>query len=236
MTEGENATANVTIANKGNSTRTFRGLIESRVGDNGNWGGVAPITSRVRPGQSIQQNVSVNSSADGSVSYRLAPFNQTKTVEYVPPTFALGRSYTTTENVRVTVSNLQTAQSVQISGKDSRRTPPSGERFVLAKVQAVAVGESEGTPRSGEFALKANGRTFSQEDGLTNPLTSPVEGTPYGGVYDPNSGRTYSWYAVWTAPEQISTDAMTVQWTSREESSGVQGESARWTKDGSNSP
>ncbi|UOO97221.1 DUF4352 domain-containing protein (plasmid) [Halococcus dombrowskii] len=108
VTEGESATANVTIANKGNSTWTFRGLIESRTGNNGNWGGVAPITTQVRPGQSIQQNVSINSSADGTVSYRLAPFNQTKTVEYVPPTVAFGRSYTTTENVKVTVSNLQT--------------------------------------------------------------------------------------------------------------------------------
>ncbi|GAA0454368.1 hypothetical protein GCM10008985_07700 [Halococcus dombrowskii] len=124
---------------------------------------------------------------------------------------------------------------MQFSGKDFRRTPASGKRFVLAKVQAVAVGESEGTPRSGEFALKANGRTFSQEDGMTNPLTSPVEGTPYGGVYDPKPGESYSWYVVWTAPQQISTDAMTVQWTSREESSGVQGESARWTKGGSSS-
>ncbi|MGN8216733.1 hypothetical protein ACTG0T_00040 [Halococcus morrhuae DSM 1307] len=234
VTQGENATANVTIANKGNSTRTFRGLIESRTGNSGNWGGVAPITAQVRPGQSIQRNVTINSSADGTISYRLAPFNQTKTVEYVPPTFAFGQSYTTTENVSVTVSDIQAVQSVQLAGDEPiQRTAPSGKRFVIAKVRATAVGRSDGTPRGDEFQLKANGQTFAQADEVTRPLISPVEGEPYGGVYDPDSGDSFSWYVVWTAPKQVPTDAMTVQWTSREDSSGVRGESARWTKGGS---
>ena len=236
VTQGENATANVTIANKGNSTRTFRGLVESRVGDSGDWRSFAPITARVQPGQSVQQNLTINSSSNGSVSYRLAPFKKTKTVEYVPPTFAFGKSYTTTENVSVTVSNIQSAQSVRLSagGGTTRRTPPSGKRFVLAKVQAVVVGESEGTPRSSEFALKAGAQTFTKADGMTNPLVSPVEGTPYGGVYDPDGG-TYSWYVVWTVPQQVSLKDVFVVWTSQEGSTGAQGETARWTKGGRSS-
>lgn len=232
--QGENATANVTVSNKANSTRTFRGLVESRAGNSENWDGVAPITARVRPGQSIQRNVTINSSSNGSVSYRLAPFNRTKTVEYVPPTFAFGKSYTTTENVDVTVSDLQAAQSVQLSagGETTRRTPPSGNRFVLARVQSAVVGESQRMPLTPEFLLQSGSQTFTQAV-LTQPLVAPVEGTPYGGgTYDPETGTTASWYVVWTAPQQVSLSDMTVVWMSQDSSTGAQGETARWTQGG----
>lgn len=232
--QGEDATANVTISNKGNSTRTFRGLVESRAGNSENWGGVAPITARVQPGQSIQRNVTINSSSNGSVSYRLAPFNRTKTVEYVPPTFAFGESYTTTQNVDVTVSDLQAAQSVQLSGlgEPERRTPSSGNRFVLARVQVAVVGESQRMPLTSEFLLQSGSQTFTQA-GLTQPLVAPVEGTPYGGgTYDPETGTTASWYVVWSAPQQVSLSNMSVGWTSQDSSTGAQGETARWTEGG----
>src|SRR5699024_9821735 len=147
----------------------------------------------------------INGSSGGAVSYRLAPFNKTKTVEYVPPTFAFGESYTTTENVEVTVSDFQTAKSVKLSGFDEtyHRTPPSGEKYILARVEATAVGNSEGTPFSSEFRLKTDTQTFTHAEQMNHPLAEPVEGTPYGGLYSPDTGESYSWYVVWTAPQQV---------------------------------
>src|SRR5699024_3362613 len=66
--QGQDVTANVTISNTANTTRTFRGLVQSRVNDseneneNENWQNSAPITAQIPAGQSIQQNVTINGS------------------------------------------------------------------------------------------------------------------------------------------------------------------------------
>ncbi|WP_273837456.1 hypothetical protein [Halococcus sp. PRR34] len=237
--QGQDATANITVSNKANSTRTFRGLVESRIGNSGNWGGVAPITARVPPGQSVQQNVTINSSSNGSVSYRLAPFNRTKTVEYVPPTFAFGESYTTTENVRITLSDFQAADSVAIENNypdsNDQVSPPTGKRFVLVNVEATAVGQSEGVPFADGFAVRSASKMFEQASGVNQSLVTPVEGDLYSGVYDPDEGETFSGYLVFSVPQQVSLGELTVKWTSTDDSTGGISESARWTKGGSRS-
>jgi hypothetical protein len=234
--QGQDATANVTISNKGNTTRPFRGLVESRVGNSGDWHGFAPITARIRPGQSAQQNLTINSSSNGSVSYRLAPFNQTKTVEYVPPTVAFGESYTTTENVDVTLSDFQAADTVGIENNlpDSNKqvSPPAGERFVLVQVESVAVGESEGVPFARGFSLRSGSETFERSSAVNQSLVTPVGGYLYDGVYDPETGETFSGYLVFSVPQLVSLSELTVEWTSAEEATGGQNETARWTKGG----
>src|SRR5699024_12573987 len=70
--QGQDVTANVTISNTANTTRTFRGLVQSRVNDseNENWQSSAPITVQIPAGQSIQRNVTINGSSGGATSYR----------------------------------------------------------------------------------------------------------------------------------------------------------------------
>jgi hypothetical protein len=235
--QGQDANASVTVSNEGNTTRPFRGMIQYRSGNSGDWRASQPITARIKPGESVRQNITINSSSEGSISYRLAPFETTQTVEYVPPTVAFGKSYTTTENVSITVSDLQAAESVQLSdyGDPTRHTPPAGKRFVLARVEVAVVGESQRTPLSSEFRLKSGSQTFTQAE-ISQPLVAPVEGTPYGGgTYDPETGTTASWYVVWTAPQQVSLSDMAVVWKSSRNSTGAQGETARWTKGGTTS-
>ena len=234
--QGEDATANVTISNQGNSTRTFQGLLETRVGESGDWQSFAPITARVRPGQSSQQNVTINSSSNGSVSYRLAPLDKTKTVEYVPPTFAFGESYTTTENVEVTLSDFQAADSVAIENNypdsNNQVSPPTGERFVLVNVEATAVGRSEGTPFAKGFSLRSGSKTFEQASAVDQSLVTPVEGSLYSGVYDPDEGDMLSGDLVFTVPQQVPLGELTVEWTSTDDSTGGNSETARWTRGG----
>ena len=229
----QDANATLAVSNDGNQTRTFRGMVEYRSDNSSDWQASHPINTTVAPGETARQNVTINSTSNGSVAYRVAPFNQTQTVEYVPPTIAFGESYTTTENVAVTVSDFQTAESVRLSGlgEPTRRTPPSGQRFVLARIQVAVVGESQRTPLSSEFRLQSGSQTFTQADEMTQPLVAPVEGTPYGGgTYGPETGETDSWYVVWTAPQQVSLTDMTVVWASQGSSTGAQGETARWTE------
>ncbi|GAA0464718.1 twin-arginine translocation signal domain-containing protein (plasmid) [Halococcus dombrowskii] len=235
--QGEDATANVTISNEGNSTRTFQGLLETRVGENGDWRSFAPITTRVRPGQSTQQNVTINSSSNGSVSYRLAPLDRTGSIEYVPPTFAFGESYTTTENVEVTLSEFRTADTVAIENNypDSNEqvSPPTGERFILVHVEATAVGRSGGTPFARGFSLRNGSKTFEQASAVDRSLVTPVEGSLYSGVYDPDENETFSGYLAFSVPQQVPLGELTVEWTSADDSTGGTSESARWTKGGS---
>ena len=235
--QGEDATANVTISNEGNSTRTFQGLLETRVGENGDWRSFAPITTRVRPGQSTQQNVTINSSSNGSVSYRLAPLDRTGSIEYVPPTFAFGESYTTTESVKVTLSDFQAADTVAIENNypdsNDQVSPPTGEHFVLVNVEATAVGRSEGTPFADGFSLRSGSETFEQASKVNQSLMTPVEGPLYSGVYDPDEGETFSGYLVFSVPQQVPLGELTVEWTSTDGSTGGTSESARWTKGGS---
>ena len=234
--QGQDVTAKVTISNKGNSARTFRGLIEGRAGNGGSWTGVAPITMRVRPGQSIQREITITSSSNGSVSYRLAPTNRTQTIEYLPPTFAFGESYTTTENVEMTLSDFQSAESIgmedNLPDSNEQVSPPTGERFVLVNVESAAVGRSEGTPFADGFSLRNGSKTFETANAVNQSLVTPVEGPLYSGVYDPDEGDTFSGYLVFTVPQQVPLGELTVEWTSTDDSTGESGESARWTKGG----
>jgi hypothetical protein len=132
--QGQDANASVTVSNEGNTTRPFRGMIQYRSGNSRDWRASQPITARIKPGESVRRNITINSSSKGSISYRLAPFETTQTVEYVPPTFAFGESYTTTENIQVTVSDLQSATVVRSHAASADRACYTFDR------EAVRVG------------------------------------------------------------------------------------------------
>lgn len=238
-TLGQDATATVAISNEGNKTRTFRGMVEHRTGNSGAWRGESPITAQIRSGKTVRRNVTINSSSNGSVSYRLAPFETTKTVEYVTPTFAFGNGYTTTQNVTLTLSNVQAASSVRVvpraTDKEKRITPPSGERFVLIHVNSVVVGQSEGIPFINEFSIHRESHTVESTPANSisgAQLLAPVKAPTYVSVYDPNVGETFSGYLGFSVPQQTSLSDLTIQWTSAEQSTGGTGKTARWTKGG----
>jgi hypothetical protein len=63
-------------------------------------------------------------------------------------------------------------------------------------------------------------------------LVAPVEAPLYNGYYDPDKGETEEGYLVWSVPKQVPLADLTVWWTSREPSTGTEGETVRWTKGG----
>jgi hypothetical protein len=233
---GTDATATVAVTNTGNETRTFRGMVEYRSGDTGDWQSLQPIKVRIRPGKTARKQFTINSSSTGSVTYRIAPLGATKTVKFTPLTLPFGRTYTTTENVAVTASDLQSASVVRshplAMDPVTRTTPLPGDRLVLVHIRSVTVGPSQGTPFGTEFTLRVGSRTFEKRTNMCEELVSPVDGRVYDGVYDPAKGETFEGYLVWSVPKQVPLADQTVQWTSREPSTGADGETVRWTKGG----
>jgi hypothetical protein len=235
---GTDTTATVAVSNTGKETRTFRGMVESRSSDNGDWQPIQPIQARIRPGKTARKQFTINSSSTGSVTYRIAPLGATKTVEFTAPTLPFGGTYTTTENVAVTARNLQSASVVRshplAMDPVTRTKPLPGDRLVLVHIRSVTVGPSQGTPFGTEFTLRAGSRTFEKLTNMSEELFFPVDGRVYDGVYDPAEGETFKGYLVWSVPKQVPLTDLTVQWTSQEPSTGSEGETVRWTKGGKN--
>jgi hypothetical protein len=233
---GTDTTATVVVSNTGNETRTFRGMVEYRSGDTGDWQSLQPIKARIRPSKTARKQFTINSSSTGSVTYRIAPLGATKTVTFTPPTLPFGGTYTTTENVAVTASDLQSASVVRshplAMDPVTRTTPLPGDRLVLVHIRSVTVGPSQGTPFGTEFTLRAGSRTFEKLTNMSEELVFPVDGRVYQGVYDPAEGETFEGYLVWSVPKQVPLTDLTVWWTSREPSTGADGETVRWTKGG----
>lgn len=226
---GTDATATVAVTNTGKETATFRGMVEYRSGDNGDWQPLRPIQARIQPGKTARKQFTINRSSAESVAYRVAPLGVTETIEYTPPVLSFGDTYESKTGVNVTLSDLQETKSVVVknSGVPKYRVKaPSGTRFVLVRVRSVTVGESEATPKVDEITLTNGSKPFERATDLIHPLVSPVDGPLYYGVYNPEIGSTYKGYLVHTVPQQVALDDLSVRWTS------YLGEEVWWAKGG----
>lgn len=226
---GQDATATVAVTNTGKETGMFRGIVEYRSSDSEGWQPLQPIKARIQSGKTARKQFTISHSSTNAVTYRLVPFGTTKTVEYIPPVLPFGKSYKTTENVKITVSNFQSAKSVRLvedfpDDPRGRVPAPSGKRYVLVRVQSVVTGDSEATPFADEFSLRTGSQPFEKATDLNQKLVAPVESKFYEGAYNPDVGATYSGVLVWTVPKKVPLGNLTVQWQN------AQGETAQWTK------
>jgi hypothetical protein len=175
------------------------------------------ISTTLAPSESVEQSVSTTVESDRTFTATLGDRTITDT-SVTPPTFAVGETWTASDGMAVTVSDVQVTDSITYQTSDGERTatPPSGKQFLLFAVKAVNDSQEENMRLPDTFSVETAQTTVRGSydlDGRDRQLQSPVTGQLYKpstlAVYGPDQGE--QGWVVFAVDAPATPEGMTVQ-------------------------
>jgi hypothetical protein len=207
----------ITVKNTGESKGKFRGIVDYKISDEGQnaWTPFEKINATLSPGKSKTFTLKKTWTYIQTLDYRVRPFGTTKTVEFTPPKLSFGET-ARVSNGTITVHDFQTNPTYTLSRDwDPVVNPDNGGIFALAHVEYVSDSET-GPVEDYDFFIRANGKTYEEENRADGPMVDPVKGpfyeAPIGNV---GAGKKLSGWISFEVPANVNPSNATVVFRDR---------------------
>lgn len=201
---GTTGTIRIEVENTGNASGTYRyGIRRSSDYD-------SPQTALdkvvVDAGATETIELEISQEYIGSYEYEVLPVNETRVVEFVPPTQAFGENYIDPDGVRITpgigglnFDGFSQTYSYKTYGGSETVSANSGKKFLFISIDTETTGGTGSLPNQSDFTVDISGLTYDvveTEPWGTTEFVSPRSGVEYDSFDQSGSDQEWLLYEV----------------------------------------
>jgi hypothetical protein len=213
---GSSNSYTIRVTNTGNGPGTYRSITQFKRPDDRDWSSYNRQQARIGPGQSttFEQPIAYPSDPTlGEAQFRLRPFGQTAAVTFDTTQLSFGSTFTGPLGRNITVSDVQQADSYQLSDQDEPVTPQQSQHFILARLGVNFVEQDAQNLLTSNFDLVSGGSTYGPTSVYAARYTSPVQADVLRGSLEGPKGSSQSGYIIYSVPQSVTPSNAKIVWS-----------------------